>query len=92
MTIQLLSISSVYVVFNVPCTVLVFAFQYGLSAEIAHVPLLYTGYLYYYVIFVFPFVCCGSFAASAERNHTTAVRPMDETSKKFTVYFSSILL
>ena len=67
MTIQLLSISSVYVVFNVPWTVLVFAFQYGLPAEIANVPLLYAGYLYYYVIFIFPFVCFGSLSELREK-------------------------
>lgn len=60
MMIQLISISCVYVVFNFPWTFLVFAFQYGLPGEVAHVPLLYAGYLYYYVIFVFPFACCGS--------------------------------
>jgi len=60
MTIQLLSISYIYLIFNVPWTSLVFAFQYGLSAEAAYVPLLYAGYLYYYVFFLFPLVCCGS--------------------------------
>ena len=60
MMIQLISISCVYVVFNFPWTFLVFAFQYGLSPDAANVPLLYAGYLYYYVIFVFPFACCGS--------------------------------
>ncbi|CAF1093765.1 unnamed protein product [Adineta ricciae] len=60
MTIQLISISCLYILFNLPWTFLVFAFQYGLSAEVAEIPLLFAGYLYYYVTFFFPFVCLGS--------------------------------
>lgn len=60
MTIQLVSISCIYCVFNFPWTVLVFAFQYGLSPDAAYIPLLYAGYLYYYVMFFFPFACFGS--------------------------------
>jgi hypothetical protein len=67
MIIQLLSISCIYVVFNGPWTFLVFAFQYGLSPDTAYVPLLFAGYLYYYVIFLFPFVCCGSLAELRDR-------------------------
>lgn len=60
MTIQLLSISSVYIIFNFPWAFLVFAIQYGLSGDAANIPLVYTGYFYYYVFFLFPFVCCAS--------------------------------
>ncbi len=60
MTIQLLSISCIYLICNVPWTSLVFEFQYGLSTEAVYIPLLYAGYLYYYVFFLFPLVCCGS--------------------------------
>jgi hypothetical protein len=62
MMIQLISISCVYIIFNCPWTFLIFAFQYGLPPELANVPLLYAGYLYYYIFFIFPFVCCGSLA------------------------------
>ncbi|CAF4069606.1 unnamed protein product [Rotaria sp. Silwood1] len=44
MTIQLLSISCIYLLFNFPWTFLVFAFQYGLPADVAYIPLLYAGY------------------------------------------------
>ena len=60
MTIQLLSISALYLVFNAPWTALVFAFQYGLPADIAIPAMSYAVYFYYYVVFLFPFVCCGS--------------------------------
>ena len=58
MTIQLLSISTIYMVFNAPWILTIFAYQYGLSEDIAIVILKYTGFLFYYVIFLFPFVCC----------------------------------
>ena len=67
MVVQLLSMSSVYMVFNFPWTFLVFAFQYGLSAEAASVPLVYAGYLYYYVIFIFPVVSCASSSELRQR-------------------------
>lgn len=60
MTVQLLSISAVYLIFNAPWTILIFAFQYGLSADIALPAMSYAIYFYYYVVFLFPFVSCGS--------------------------------
>ncbi|CAF2594917.1 unnamed protein product [Rotaria sp. Silwood2] len=58
MIIQLLSISAVCIIFNVPWVLVIFAHQYGLREDIAKVGLIYTGFLYYFVIFLFPFVCC----------------------------------
>ncbi|CAF2432234.1 unnamed protein product [Rotaria sp. Silwood2] len=58
MITQLLSISAIYIIFNVPWVVVIFAYQYGLPEDIAKVALIYTGFLYYFVIFLFPFVCC----------------------------------
>lgn len=60
MTIQLVTISSLYILFNLPWTFLVFGFQYGLPPETVEVPLLFAGYLYYYVTFLFPFICAGA--------------------------------
>ena len=60
MTIQLLSLSTIYMIFNAPWVLTIFAYQYGLPDEIATVVLMYTGFLYYYVIFLFPFVACFS--------------------------------
>ena len=60
MTIQLLSISTIYMVFNAPWALTIFAYQYGLPEEIAITVLTYTGFLFYYVIFLFPFVACFS--------------------------------
>ena len=56
MVVQLLSISCVYMLFNFPWTFMVFGVQYGLSIEVMFVPLLYAGYLYYFVTFLFPIV------------------------------------
>ena len=59
MTIQLISIVILYLLFNGPWTFVLFAFQYGLAEEQALIAMSYTIYFYYYVIFLFPFVCCG---------------------------------
>ena len=67
MTIQLMCISSVYVLFNFPWTFLIFGFQYGLPDDVVSVPLIYAAYLYYYVIFLFPFACCGSLTELREK-------------------------
>ena len=58
MTVQLLAISIVYVVFNGPWVVVIFAYQCGLSPEVAIVGIIYGKYLLYFIIFSFPFVCC----------------------------------
>ncbi|CAF1656359.1 unnamed protein product, partial [Rotaria magnacalcarata] len=58
MIIQLLSISAVYIIFNVPWVLVIFAYQYGLSEAVAKGALIYTGFISYFVIFLFPFVCC----------------------------------
>jgi hypothetical protein len=60
LTIQSLSISTLYVLFNGPWTLTIFAYQYGLSDDIAMIAMAYTIYFYYYVIFPSPFVCLGS--------------------------------
>ncbi|CAF1154061.1 unnamed protein product [Adineta steineri] len=60
MTIQLLSISILYLTFNSPWTILIFASQYGLSDDIVAIPMVYAVYFRSYVLFLFPFVCCGS--------------------------------
>lgn len=57
MIIQLLSISTIYIVFNGPWVLVIFSYQYGLPESIANHALVYTGFLYYYVIFCFPLVC-----------------------------------
>ena len=58
MILQLLSISALYITCNGPWVLVIFVFQFGLSPTITAVALMYTGFLYYYVIFLFPFVCC----------------------------------
>jgi hypothetical protein len=60
MTVQLLMISVLYLVFNFPWTFLIFAVQYGLPERVVSVPLVYASYLYYYIFFLFPLVCCVS--------------------------------
>jgi hypothetical protein len=58
MIIQLLSISTIYMIFNSPWALIIFAYQYGLPDNIASIALMYTGFLSYFVIFLFPFVSC----------------------------------
>jgi len=44
MTIQLLSISILYLLFNSPWTLVIFAYQYGLPEQIANIAMSYTIY------------------------------------------------
>jgi hypothetical protein len=60
MTIQLSSISVLYLIFNIPWTIILFAFQYGLPANMAAVWIFYGIYFRTYVIFLYPFICFGS--------------------------------
>ena len=58
MIVQLLSISIIYTIFNGPWVMVIFTYQFGLPDHIAEIALVYTGFLYYYVTFLFPLVCC----------------------------------
>lgn len=58
MTIQLLSISIIYVVFNTPWVAIMLGYQYGLQMDIAYIGLIYAKFFLYNIIFLFPFVCC----------------------------------
>jgi hypothetical protein len=60
MTIELLSISVLYLGFNSPWAIILFATRYGLSPKIARIYAFYGLYLRNYIIFLLPFVCCGS--------------------------------
>ncbi len=57
MTIQLLTISSIYMVFNTPWIVVIFAYQCGLPLSIALYGIIYGKFILYNIIFFFPFVC-----------------------------------
>ncbi len=63
MTIQLVSISVLYLTFNSPWTLILFASQYGLPVNVARVYTFYGLYVRTYVVFLFPFAC---FASSSE--------------------------
>ncbi len=63
MTIQLLSISVLYLVLNSPWTIVLFGSQYGLSANTTRIYTFYGLYLRTHVIFLFPLA---SFASSSE--------------------------
>jgi hypothetical protein len=58
MIVQLLSISTIYVIFNSPWVLVAFAFQHGLPQNIVLAAFSYTSFLNPYVIFLFPFICC----------------------------------
>jgi hypothetical protein len=57
MTVQLLTISSIYMVFNTPWIVVIFAYQCGLPLSIAIYGIIYGKFLIYNIIFFFPFMC-----------------------------------
>lgn len=60
MMIQLISLTSLYVVFNLPWVALILSSQFGLSHDIFDPVSIYLGYFFYYVVFFFPFACCAS--------------------------------
>lgn len=60
MIIQLLSISTIYIVFNIPWVIIIFAYAYGLAESVAWAGIIYSKFLVYFIIFLFPFVTCFS--------------------------------
>jgi hypothetical protein len=60
MTIQLISISSLYLLLNVPGIILLLGSRYGLSQSVTAIPFAYILFFRNYIIFLFPFVCCAS--------------------------------
>jgi hypothetical protein len=60
MAIQLLSISVLYIFLNFPWTFLDLCFELGLSSNSASKFRSYAYFFSAYIIFLFPFVCCGS--------------------------------
>jgi hypothetical protein len=60
MTIQLLSISILYLVFNFPRTILLIIDLCGVNSYSVVNALVYTAYFAIYTLFLYPFVCCGS--------------------------------
>jgi hypothetical protein len=60
MAIQLLSISILYIFFNFPWTFLDLCFEIGLLAGDIYQIRSYAYFFSCYIIFLFPFVCCGS--------------------------------
>jgi hypothetical protein len=60
MTIQLLSISILYLLFMGPRTVLQFCLIFGLTKHDVLMSYFHSGFFANYIRFLFPFVCCGS--------------------------------
>jgi hypothetical protein len=60
MTIQLLSISILYLLFMGPRTVLQFCLIFGLTTHDVLMSYFHSEFFANYIIFLFPFVCCGS--------------------------------
>jgi hypothetical protein len=60
MIIQLISISIIYFVFNVPYTLITFAYYLGLPRTVWAEFTLYANFFKYYIPFLIPFVACGT--------------------------------
>jgi hypothetical protein len=58
MTIELLSISVLYLSLSVPGTFLVLSYEFGVSPDIGSHVLPYSTFFSYYIVFLFPYVCC----------------------------------
>jgi hypothetical protein len=60
MTIQLLSIATLYLFFNFPRTILLIVDLCGVNSNTLVSALVYTAYFAIYTVFFYPFVCCAS--------------------------------
>jgi hypothetical protein len=60
MLIQLLSISILYLFLNVPWAFILLLQFFGLESKIMDIFTPYAFFIGYYIIFLLPFVCCGS--------------------------------
>lgn len=60
MILQLLIISSVYIIFNLPWIGVIFAYEFGLSAQFVAVGIVISKFIIYNIIFLCPFVCFSS--------------------------------
>ncbi|CAF0799336.1 unnamed protein product [Adineta ricciae] len=58
MTVQLLSISVIYMLFNIPWVVFILGLTYGAPLEIVWPALICSKFILYNIVFLFPFVCC----------------------------------
>jgi hypothetical protein len=60
MTIQLLSISFLYLFFNFPRTILLIVNLFGILTYASTSVLVHTAFFAIYTVFLYPFVCCGA--------------------------------
>jgi hypothetical protein len=60
MTIQLVSISVLYFVFNTPWIITLFVLQFGIPENVTRIYIFSGIYFRTYIIFLYPFVCFGS--------------------------------
>ncbi len=60
MTIQILSVSALYLIFSLLLGIIIIAVQLGFSENITAISLEYMLFFKDYTIFLFPFVCCAS--------------------------------
>ncbi|CAF1507908.1 unnamed protein product [Adineta ricciae] len=67
MVIQLVSISIIYLLFNIPWVGIILAYQFGLPASIAVYGMVYAKFLWYNITFFFPFVTCLSLPELREK-------------------------
>ncbi|CAF4824249.1 unnamed protein product [Rotaria socialis] len=58
MILQVLTISSVYIVFNLPWFGVIFAYEFGLLPQLVTVDLTVSKFIIYNIIFFCPIVCC----------------------------------
>ncbi|CAF0799069.1 unnamed protein product [Adineta ricciae] len=58
MTVQLLSISVIYMLFNIPWVIFILGLTYGAPLEIVWPALICSKFILHNIVFLFPFVCC----------------------------------
>ncbi|CAF2944454.1 unnamed protein product [Rotaria sp. Silwood2] len=60
MTIQLLSVSILYITFSAPGVFLNISYEFGVSRAVGITFMSYAYFFSYYIVFLFPFVCLGT--------------------------------
>ncbi|CAF3931916.1 unnamed protein product, partial [Rotaria sp. Silwood2] len=60
MTIQLLSVSILYITFSAPGVFLNISYEFGVSRAVGITFMSYAYFFSYYIVFPFPFVCLGT--------------------------------
>ncbi|CAF1293182.1 unnamed protein product [Rotaria magnacalcarata] len=85
MAIQLMSLSSLNMAFNIPLSIINIAYFCGLSYDIGAEAIQHFTFLCYFVIFLFPFICLASISGVKKKFYRRILRRRRVVIQRFTV-------